>query len=110
VPDGISESANIEFVYDDEEEEVETKPVKSSKKLVSYPKAKEKPALVKAFTVDEKRETYKAAYRPWTKELDDELTDLYFSGKKLNVIAEHFGRTKGAILSRLAKLEIENFD
>jgi superfamily I DNA/RNA helicase len=110
VPDGISESANIEFVYDDEEEEVETKPVKSSKKLVSYPKAKEKPALVKAFTVDEKRETYKAAYRPWTKELDDELSDLYFSGKKLNVIAEHFGRTKGAILSRLAKLEIENFD
>jgi F-box protein 18 (helicase) len=51
-----------------------------------------------------KRETNKDAYKPWTPELDDELKDYYDNGTALGKIAAHFGRTKGAIISRLRKL------
>lgn len=110
VPAGIVESSNLEFiVIEEDEEELDSKTKKSSK-FSPVPKSKDKPKVVSKFSVGEKRETYQAAYRPWTKELDEELTNMYFAGKKLNVIATHFGRTKGAILARLAKLEIEDFD
>ena len=83
---------------------------KSSKVIKSFPKAINSLPKNKTFQVGEAKEKYTAAYRPWTKDLDDELLNLYFSGKKLNFIAEHFGRTKGAILARLAKLEVEDFN
>jgi hypothetical protein len=51
-----------------------------------------------------KRETNKDAYKPWTPELDEELKDHYDNGTALGKIAAHFGRTKGAIISRLRKL------
>jgi F-box protein 18 (helicase) len=51
-----------------------------------------------------KREINKDAYKPWTPELDDELKDYYDNGTALGKIAAHFGRTKGAIISRLRKL------
>ena len=54
------------------------------------------------------RETKKDAYRPWTNELDDQLTELYCKGKTLPELALHFGRTKGAIRSRIKRLELED--
>ena len=58
----------------------------------------------KAYSVVKKRETHKDAYKPWSPELDEELKLLYESDNPISAIAEHFGRTKGAILSRLRKL------
>lgn len=109
VPEGIAESSHLEFIVEKEEEETEVKS-KSSKLIKSFPKVVKSLPKNKAFQVGEAKEKYTAAYRPWTKDLDDELLNLYFSGKKLNFIAEHFGRTKGAILARLAKLEVEDFN
>jgi len=57
----------------------------------------------KAYSVAQKRESYKDAYRPWTPELDEELKQLYESDNPISAIADHFGRTKGAIISRLKK-------
>ena len=61
----------------------------------------------KAYSVEAAREKNKAAYRPWTDELDKELTVMYCEGVNVWDMAKRFGRTKGAIISRIKKLELE---
>ncbi len=61
----------------------------------------------KAYSVEEIRQKFNGAYRPWTTELDDELTVMYCEGVSIRDISKHFGRTKGAIHSRIIKLELE---
>ncbi len=63
----------------------------------------------KAYSVDKVRTRHKDAYKPWTQELDDELTVMYYEGINTKDLAKHFGRTKGAIRSRIKKLELEEF-
>jgi superfamily I DNA/RNA helicase len=58
----------------------------------------------KAYDVAQKRETYKDAYKPWNPELDYELTMLYLGDNPVTALADHFGRTRGAIIARLKKL------
>lgn len=62
-------------------------------------------AKEKAYSVEKMRETHKGAYSKWTEELDAELEVLMMtvSVKKL---ALHFGRTEGAIRSRIKKIEV----
>jgi superfamily I DNA/RNA helicase len=60
----------------------------------------------KAYSVNAIRETHKGAYQPWTKELDDELTVMFCEGVNIKDLSKHFGRTKGAIQSRIKKLEL----
>lgn len=42
--------------------------------------------------------------KPWTEELDDELSRLFDGGMKKKDLCTHFGRTSGAIESRLERL------
>lgn len=65
------------------------------------------PISEKTYSVEEVRTRHKDAYRPWTQELDDELTVMYCEGVNVKDLAKHFGRTKGAIRSRIRKLELE---
>ena len=68
-------------------------------------KDKEKPRQKeKAYSVDAVRENHKKAYSSWTYALDEELTALFYEGKKINFLTTHFGRTKGAIQARVKKL------
>ena len=50
------------------------------------------------------RREHKNAYESWTPEGDEELRKLFHQGRKLSIIAAHFGRKQGAIVSRLRKL------
>lgn len=61
----------------------------------------------KAYSVDEVRSKHKDAYKPWTPELDNELTTMFCEGVNPKDMAKHFGRTRGAITSRIKKLELE---
>lgn len=61
----------------------------------------------KYFSVDSVRSKYRSAYMPWTEELDKELTVLYCEGVNVKDLAKHFGRTRGAIRSRIQKLELD---
>ena len=61
----------------------------------------------KAYSYEEVREKHKDAYKPWTSNLDEELTVMYCEGVNVRDMAIHFGRTKGAIRSRIKKLELE---
>ncbi|MEI8087446.1 MAG: 3'-5' exonuclease, partial [Paludibacter sp.] len=63
----------------------------------------------KAYTVSEVRGNYGDAYKPWTTEMDDELKVMYCEGVTAKDIAKHFGRTKGAIKSRIKKLKLVEF-
>ena len=62
----------------------------------------------KSYSVESIREKHKDAYKPWTEELDDELTIMYCENASIKDMAAHFGRTKGAIYSRIKKLELED--
>ena len=57
--------------------------------------------------VEKAREKNREAYKPWTEELDDELTVMYCEGVNIRDIARHFGRSRGAIRKRIKKLELE---
>jgi len=50
------------------------------------------------------REKFPNAGRPWTKEDDDRLTELFGAETPMKVISKEFGRRSGAINARLAKL------
>ncbi len=54
------------------------------------------------------RKNHKDAYKPWTEALDDELTIMYCEGVGIKEMAKHFGRTGGAIVARIIKLELED--
>ncbi|MFT4152693.1 UvrD-helicase domain-containing protein [Parafilimonas sp.] len=59
------------------------------------------------YPAEKVRAPYKDAYLPWTKDLDEELITMYSEGLNMRDLAKHFGRTKGAIASRIKKLGIE---
>lgn len=61
----------------------------------------------KSYSVEEARTKHKDAYKPWTPDLDNELTIMFCEGVNPKDMAKHFGRTRGAILSRIRKLELE---
>jgi hypothetical protein len=62
----------------------------------------------KSWSVEESREKNKDAYKPWTTELDEELTHMFCSGINIKDMSKHFGRSKSAINSRIKKLELED--
>ena len=55
---------------------------------------------------DSIRQKHKGAYKPWTETDDEKLTIMFCEGKNLNDMSERFGRTFGAIQSRIKKLEL----
>jgi superfamily I DNA/RNA helicase len=60
----------------------------------------------KTYTVEKVREKYKGAYQPWTDELDKELTAMFYDNMNIRDIAKNMGRTMGAIIKRIKKLEL----
>jgi len=62
----------------------------------------------KSWSVAESREKNRDAYKPWTTELDEELTHMFCSGINIKDMSKHFGRSKSAINSRIKKLELED--
>jgi len=75
-----------------------TKPPKPGAKAIQLiPKEK-------TYNVAAIRDDHKDAYQPWTPALDKELQEMADKGVSVSKMAQHFGRTKGAIHSRLKKL------
>jgi superfamily I DNA/RNA helicase len=58
----------------------------------------------KAYVVEEIRKEFKGAYLPWDRDADNELKQIIREGLNVREMAEHFGRTKGALESRIRKL------
>ena len=60
----------------------------------------------KKYSVANIRAQYSNAYREWTPGEDENLRKLTSIGKSITELAKHFGRNKGALRSRLRKLEL----
>ncbi|MGJ3235486.1 UvrD-helicase domain-containing protein [Marivirga sp.] len=58
----------------------------------------------KAYDIEAIRKKHKKAYAPWNDELDKELKYMFEEGLSTKDLANHFGRTKGAIRARIKKL------
>lgn len=103
MPEDIAPSPHIHIMRVSEEEASHeqrlTKPDTLSEG-VSDPDEK------KTYNLEEVRKTHQGAYMKWTPELDDELTVMYCEGINVRDMARHFGRSKGAIRSRIKKLDL----
>jgi hypothetical protein len=84
--------------------------LKKTIKFANYPKKKHgsNKEDTKSNRFNEVRKAHKRAYMPWDEEEDDELTEMYCSGATVQEIAEHLGRNKGAINSRIKKIELKD--
>jgi F-box protein, helicase, 18 len=69
-------------------------------------KMKKSNTIIAGTGFDKKRETHANANMPWTDALDKKLEKMYDSSKSFDEMATEFGSTKGAIMSRLRKLEL----
>ncbi|WP_315814886.1 3'-5' exonuclease [Paraflavitalea speifideaquila] len=61
----------------------------------------------RTYSYERVRDDHQGAYTTWTNELDDELTIMYGDGVSIADIAEHFGRTKVAVIMRIKKLRLD---
>ena len=57
--------------------------------------------------IKEVRKSHKQAYEPWTAKADEKLLQLFRQGKTVKELSEIFGRTTGAIRSRINKLLLQ---
>lgn len=62
-----------------------------------------------SYSMGERRKRPSDAYKPWTRELEHELSVLYCDGVTIGELASYFGRTKGAIQMRINKLGLESY-
>ncbi len=53
------------------------------------------------------KKNHNHAYEPWSKEADKKLTLLFRQGKSVKELSEIFGRTRGAIRSRIKRLMLD---
>lgn len=60
--------------------------------------------IQKSYSVEEFRTRHQSAYKPWSNELDYELSKMHLEGMPIKHLSIHFGRTNGAIRSRIKKL------
>ena len=79
---------------------------KDVKRLKRYLKAYKQLMGVPTYSVEECRREYPNAYDPWSEEDDERLTEWWHEGLSLDEIAERFGRKRGAIISRMKKLNL----
>ncbi len=87
-----------------EEEKQAIKPFNSKPKITSKINN-----IDKSLSFENIRTKHKDAYKPWTIELDKELEIMCCEGKSIKNLAKYFGRTNGAITSRITKLGLEAF-
>lgn len=95
IPEGFPKSEYIEPLIEEDDEEESNIPNQL------------KDLKIAEFSYEKIRDSHPAAYRPWTDELDEELTVMYCNNTSIKEMAQHFERTRGAIRARIKKLELE---
>jgi F-box protein, helicase, 18 len=107
MPTGFGHCQQIHLIKQLTEGEKERFEISKKQTISTQKSENKKSSNGKTYLAKEFREKHKDAYRPWTNELDNELTVMYCKGVKIGEMAKHFGRTTGAIKSRIKKLELD---
>ncbi|MBK8522594.1 MAG: UvrD-helicase domain-containing protein [Ferruginibacter sp.] len=89
------------------EEPKEIKPVVMESFNPKYGYSKYTGTKRKTYAVELIRTKYGEAYKPWTPEQDEKLTQMFNNNHSDTEIIKHFGRNAGAIRSRLNKLGLK---
>ena len=105
MPKNFPATAHIHILKDEAQKEKQEKNTLTKNSFIKT--APVKIIKEKAYSVIDVREKFGGAYQPWTNDLDEELTSMFYDGVNAKDLAKHFGRTKGAIDSRLMKLGLE---
>ena len=77
---------------------------KDVKRLKKYLKAYKQLIGEPTYSMYACRQEHPNAYDPWTEEDDARLAEMWRNGVSIAELAEHFGRKRGAIISRMKKL------
>jgi superfamily I DNA/RNA helicase len=101
VPVGFPTSSPIHILHETKEDEKQEATVPETDFF-----SKKTPSTFPAYSYGEIRTKYRDAYAPWTETLDNELTQMFRKKVKMSEMATHFGRTQGAIKSRIKRLEL----
>lgn len=80
---------------------------KDVKRLRKYLKAYRQLLGQSAYSIEVCRIEHPNAYKPWIREDDDMLVQLFSQGKTLKELSDIFQRKPGAILSRMKRLQLE---
>lgn len=83
--------------------------VKNKMIEMAQPKERSYAPKEKSYVVDKAGQGHKGGYMPWTDAQDEKLAKFFSRGDSLEEMADYFGRTKGAVGSRIKKLELENY-
>ena len=106
LPTDFPKLAQINIIKKEEPKEVKPIVTESSYKTKpgysKYTGTKEK-----TYSVELVRTKYGEAYKPWTPEQDEKLTQMFNNNSSDSEIIKYFGRNAGAIRSRLRKLGLK---
>lgn len=101
IPDSL---IPISFQLDEKSETIYVLELDTQQEIqIEEPIIQETP-IQKSYSVEEFRTRHQSAYKPWSNELDGELSKMYLEGMPIKHLSIHFGRTNGAIRSRIKKL------
>lgn len=111
VPDGIlpeefPRHAQVQIIKEEQKAVKRKTLVKNLSPVLEKKFLKQTAIAHKAYDVATVREEHREAYAPWTEKMDKELAVFFKNNVSLKDIAKHFGRTKGAVVSRIKKLGI----
>ena len=104
LPKGFPSSPQIHIIKSESEEVAKESTEEEKKVQDEIQKIKTEMLKEKTYEVVEIRKEFKEAYQPWNEDADNELKQILREGLNMREMAEHFGRTKGAIKSRMRKL------
>ena len=79
---------------------------KDVKRLKKYLKAYKQLMGEPTYSVYACRQEHPNAYDPWSEEDDRTLVEMWHDGVSVDDLALHFGRKRGAIISRIKKLNL----
>jgi superfamily I DNA/RNA helicase len=102
LPTGFPKLAQIIIIKKEEPKEIKPVETESFKPKSGY--SKYTGTKGNTYSVELIRTKYGEAYKPWTPEQDERLTQMFNNNTSDSEIIKHFGRNAGAIRSRLRKL------
>ncbi len=105
LPTDFPKLAQINIIKKEEPKEIKPVATESFKPKSAY--SKYTGTSGKTFSVELVRTKHGEAYKPWTHEQDEKLTEMFSNNTSDSEIIKHFGRNAGAIRSRLRKLGLK---
>lgn len=105
LPANFPKLAQINIIKKEEPKEIKPFATEIAKPKSTY--SKYTGTAGKTYSVELIRTKHGEAYKPWTAEQDEKLTQMFNNNTSDSEIIKHFGRNAGAIRSRLRKLGLK---